>query len=171
MTKKKSKSGAKPNYMGWVIAAVIVIVVIVLVMRTQAPADVTTPTDQITTEGGKVAKVQTAPEAITCDLNYVIGKKGACMKTDGDAKVPVMNSGKGAIPGMWFEAITVDGKTAYFKSTESIGVKEIKDYTLELEDWGAEIGSAIKSVTILPMTSDGKSCKNAGISLQVSACT
>ncbi|MFC1728627.1 hypothetical protein ACFLZ7_04175 [Nanoarchaeota archaeon] len=168
MAKKKSKSKAQPNYMGWVIAAVIVIVIIILVMRTQEP-DVA-PTDQVTTEDGKVAKVQTAPGTETCDINYAVGKKGPCTLVGSDATVPIKNSGKGIIPGMWFEATTADGKSAFFKSTESVGVGEIKDYTLELQSWGSDLGSSVKSVIVYPMTSSGAACKNQQIGLQVSAC-
>lgn len=170
MAKKKSKRKAKPNYMGWVIAAVIVIVVIILIVKTQAPEEAASTTDQITTDGGKVAKVQTAPETETCDINYAVGKKGPCILIGDDAKVPIKNSGKGAIPGMWFEATTAEGKSAFFKSTESVGIGEIKEYTLELQDWGAEIGSSIKSVIIYPMTTGGNACKNQQIGLQISAC-
>lgn len=166
MAKKK----VKPNYTGWIIAAIIVLVIIILVMQKPAQEKAVTKPSEIT-EPGKVSKVVAAPEMVPkCDLNYVIGVANRCTLVDGNAKMPVVNSGKGTIPGMWFKVTAVDGKEAYFKSSESISVKETKAYTLELSSWSAEIGSAIKSVTLYPMTSDGKACENQRIIQQIDRC-
>jgi hypothetical protein len=163
MAKRKK---AKPNYMGWVVGIVIVVVIVLLVMR-MAPEEVA----EEAVEPGKVSKVQEAPTLVDkCDLNYVIGPAKRCTVDNGVGKQAVMNSGKGTIPGMWFMAETVDGKSAYFKSGESVGVKETKEYTLELADWAGELGSDIRSVTIYPQTTAGEACLNQRIQVLVSKC-
>ncbi len=167
MAKKK----AKPNYTGWIIAAIIVLVIIILVVQRPAQEKAVTKPSEITTEPGKVAKSVSAPEMVAkCDLNYVIGQAGRCTMSDGNAKMPIINSGKGTISGMWFKAMAADGKEAYFKSSESLAVKQTKEYTLELKAWSSELGSPIESVVIYPMTSDGKACENQRIGQQIAKC-
>lgn len=169
----KATHKAKPNYTGWIIAAIVVIAIIAWVMMKPAQvAPTTAPTQEVATTGGKVAKATSAPEELkACDLNSVIGVvTKSCVKVDGDATIPIKNSGKGAIPGMWFYVTADDGKVSYFRSSEALNVGEVKEYTLELASWSSEMGSAVKTVKILPMTSDGKACLNQQSIVIASSC-
>jgi hypothetical protein len=171
MAKKKAKKTNKPNYTGWIVAALIVLVIIILVVKMK-PLETKTPTgpSDVTTPGKVTAAVAAPVMVAKCSTSYVIGVASKCTMSGSDAKMPVINSGRGTIPGMWFAVTGVGGEVKYFKSSESMNMKETKAYTLELSKWSSELGSAVKSVTLYPMTSDGKACDNQKISQQVEKC-
>ena len=108
------------------------------------PTQTTAPTQEAA-KAGQLQEVQSNPtEVEKCGTDVVLTYTGCKKQADNTIAVSFINSGRGAIDGVWVYVYGTDGKIGYEEVKETINIKESKTYSIDLAKWVGKLGAVDK---------------------------
>jgi len=159
-----------------IFVAMFIVMLLFLVGCSKAGQQATAPSTQTTEpaaqQQAQLQEQQQAPATVDkCGVDVVLTYREC--KNLGNDKVAVsfINSGRGPISGVWMYVLGADStekdienptqaaKVGYEEVKESIAVKEVKTYEIDVAKWTGKLGS-VGGIIVGPENTEGKVCWN-----------